>query len=341
MGTWITDISLEPYLRLHLWHTTPSAPSLLFLSPVDKNSSFTEASASGTLTGDCGWKQPWKSKHCVRLGIPHCWVQCSHGLCLRKRIPLLNLTPWQCCGVLRCADFSNHPKFTIFLPPLYPLDTYLLSEFTSGTNTQVLPLRYFLDPSISLHLIGHHFSPVHLLVATAGISSLITPHPNVLSPHPATPSLSTLQQKNCLATQCHFWMMCFLVMLGWRTHLGFCRACCRTWSLLPPSSFSHCAPLAVSALLALPPQKILSIPSPTLRFPLPGTCFFILSSDLAQWLLLQGNPRSFLLKSLSLFGFSFLNYIPWVLPTVTVILVVSWHWHTWLWLFGCRCFTKL
>lgn len=104
MGTWITDISLELYLRLHLWHTTPSAPASCSYPLVDKNSSFTEASAR-TLTGNCGWKQPWKSKHCVRLGIPHCWVQCSHGLCLRKRIPFLNLTPWQCYGVLRCAGF--------------------------------------------------------------------------------------------------------------------------------------------------------------------------------------------------------------------------------------------
>lgn len=148
--------------------------------------------------------QPWKSKHCVRLRISHCWVHCSHGRCLGKKVPFLNLTPWQCCSVLRWAWFlviTPNYYLSSTTPPTghIPIEWIQVCHQYSGISP-----RYLLDPSASLHLM------VTISVQVTSYWPLpASPH---WSPHVQMSCLTTqplplsiLQHRNHLAAQCDFW----------------------------------------------------------------------------------------------------------------------------------------
>lgn len=242
--------------------------------------------------------QPWKSKHCVRLRIPHCWVHCSHGRCLGKKIPFLNLTPWQCCGVLRWAWFLVITPNYYFSSTTSPTGHIPIEWIQVCHQVRYFSLRYLLDLSVSLHLMV-----IISVLATAGIS-LISPHLNVPSHHAATPSVHTAAEKlSCSSVW--FLMMCFLVMWGWRAQFLVLQRLLQDRSWLSPSSVLNGLRLpCLLGLLSLRSRHCPSLPPP-LRFSLPGTRFLILSSDLAQWLLLQGNPWIFFAKVFVLILFQF------------------------------------
>ena len=198
---------------------------------------------------------------------------------------------------------SDHPKLLFFFHHFtHWTHTYRVNS-SRHQYSGISPLGIsWIHPLVSIS--RSPFQSGHLLLATAGISSLISPHPNVLSHHAATPSVHTAGEKlSCSSVW--FLMMCFLVMWGWRAQCLVLQRLLQDRSLLSPSSVLNGLRLpCLLGLLSLRRRHCPSLPQP-LRSSLPGTHFLILSSDLAQWLLLQRNPWIFFAKVFVLIWFQF------------------------------------
>ena len=161
-----------------------------------------------------------------------------------------------------CRVLSNHPKLLFFFHHFtHWTHTYRVNSSLSPI-LRYLPLRYLLDPSISLHLMV----TISIQVTSSGHCwHLLTDHPT--SKCPVSPPSHSLSVHNAAEkSSCNsvwFLMMCFLVMIGWRTEFSVLQSLLQDLVFTLSVLCSHCAPLAVSAWLAQPPQKTLSIPSPT------------------------------------------------------------------------------
>ena len=161
-----------------------------------------------------------------------------------------------------CRVLSNHPKLLFFF-----------HHFTHWTHTYQVNsclapvLRYYHFGISWIHpLVSISRSPFQSRSPSSGhCRHLLTDHPTSKCPvSPPSHSLSVhtaTEKSSCNSVS--FLMMCFLVMLGWRTQFSVLQSLLQDLVLTLSVLFFHCAPLAVSALLAQPPQKMLSIPSPT------------------------------------------------------------------------------
>lgn len=166
-------------------------------------------------------------------------------------------------GVLRCAGFlvitPNYYFSSTTLPTGHiPIEWIQVCHQYSGI--------YHLGISWIHPLVSISWSPFQSRSPSSGhCRHLLTDHPTskcpISPPSHSLPVHNAAEKSSCNSVW--FLMMCFLVMLGWRTEFSVLQSLLQDLVFTLSVLCSHCAPLAVSARLAQPLQKTLSIPSPT------------------------------------------------------------------------------